>query len=236
MKEASNTESSQEDMHTEPSPKRSQTQRDYQNRKMSGVRQREESSGETGSDCGERNESSNLINNFLEDIDKGIRNQPFRSLLPHEKGNSKSSKKEESSCERLGIATSILKCFTPLLGMLLYGKVVMAVGSSMAYLFFLVSSTILISYLGRKLRKINKSIKNKYRDEDRNRDGERARRPLQNGAEVRQSIIRDCVLVMRTRQNDGVPEITPIRGRQGYSSTAEHNHGRIYRTFHEQCV
>ncbi|EUD64277.1 hypothetical protein C922_05343 [Plasmodium inui San Antonio 1] len=92
----------------------------------------------------------------------------------------------------------------------------MAVGSPMAFQFFLVSYTILIIYLGRKLRKVNKSIKNKYRDEDRNKDRERARRPLQNGAEVSRSIIRDGVLVMRTPQNDGIPRMRPIQGRQGY--------------------
>ncbi|EUD63991.1 hypothetical protein C922_05628 [Plasmodium inui San Antonio 1] len=236
MKGASNTDSSEEDMHPGPSPGRSQTQRDYQNRKMSGVPYGGKSSGETGSEFKEDDESSNLINNFLEDIEERIRNQPLRSLLDHAKGNSKSSKKEESSCDRLGIATSILKCFTPLLGMLIYAKVITAVGSSMAYLFFLVLSTILIIYLGGKLQRIKKSIKNKYRNEDRNRNRGHARRPLQEGAEVRRSIIRDGVLVMRTGQNDGVREMTSIRGRQGYSWSAKHNHGRIYRTFHEQCV
>ncbi|EUD63787.1 hypothetical protein C922_05833 [Plasmodium inui San Antonio 1] len=92
----------------------------------------------------------------------------------------------------------------------------MAVGSPMAFQFFLVSCTILIIYLGRKLHRIKKSIKNKYRNEDRNKNRERARRPLQNGAEMSRSIIRDGFLVMPTRQNDGIPRMRPIQGRQGY--------------------
>ncbi|EUD63907.1 hypothetical protein C922_05711 [Plasmodium inui San Antonio 1] len=212
----SDTDSDEEGMCLRPSAKKSQGQQNYRNRRRSRVPQGRKSSGETGSDFDETSESSNLIDNLFEDIDKRIKKQPLRSLLPHTKGDNKSSKKEESSCDRLGIATSILKFFTPLLGMLLYGKVVMAVGSPMDFQFFLVSSTVLIIYLGRKLHRIKKSIKNKYRNEDRNRKRGHARRPLQNGAEGRRSIIRDGVLVMQTRQNDGIPRMRPIQGRQGY--------------------
>ncbi|EUD65287.1 hypothetical protein C922_04230 [Plasmodium inui San Antonio 1] len=84
--QASNTDSDEEGMCMGPSAKRSQGQQDYQNRRMSRFPQGRKSSGETGNDFGETSESSNLIDNFFEDIDKRIKKQPLRSLLPHTKG------------------------------------------------------------------------------------------------------------------------------------------------------
>ncbi|EUD64278.1 hypothetical protein C922_05344 [Plasmodium inui San Antonio 1] len=114
IREPSDTNSDEERMCTGSWAKRSQGQQHYQNRSMPGVRQREKSSGETGSDFGERSESSNSIDNFSENIDRQVKEPLLHSFLPHARGHSQYSQREKSSCNKLEGATSILRFFTQL--------------------------------------------------------------------------------------------------------------------------